>query len=133
LSYYHEAAAKNKKLLALLCAFKFLVWRLLVRASDCACMNAPDEIKEKKEELARAILHYLIKNQDAQDITKHIVKWWLFDQYQTKLVKEVLNKLAADGLVIAQQVSPSETLYKMNRRRRRQIMSLLQQSPKRSS
>ena len=91
-------------------------------------MNAPDEIKEKKEELvAREILRYLIANPDAQDIPKHIVKWWLFDRYQTKLVKEVLNKLAADGLVIAQEVSPSETLYKMNRRRRRKIISLLQQ------
>ena len=109
------------------------MWRLLVRATDCACMNAPDEIKEKKEELAREILRYLISNPDAQDISRHIVKWWLFDRYQTKLVKEVLNKLAADGLIIAQKVSPSETLYKMNRHRRRKIISLLQQRSKRSS
>ena len=97
------------------------------------CMNASDEIKEKKEELAREILRYLIANPDAQDIPKHIVKWWLFDRYQTKLVKEVLNKLAADGLVIAQKVSPSEILYKMNRSRSEEIRSLLQQRPKRSS
>jgi hypothetical protein len=114
-------------------ALSFLVWRLLVRTSNCACMNAPDEIKEKKEELAREILRYLIANPDAEDIPKHIVKWWLFDRYQTKLVKEVLNNLSADGLVIAQKVSPSETLYKMNRRRRRKIISLLQQRSKRSS
>ena len=90
-----------------------------------ACMNPPDQINAKKEELTREILRYLVKNPKAQDPLKHIVKWWLLDRYQTKLVEEVLNKLVADGLVIAQEVSPSQTLYKMNRRRRRRIISIL--------
>ncbi|HJP91146.1 MAG TPA: hypothetical protein VJ875_04270 [Pyrinomonadaceae bacterium] len=87
-------------------------------------MKPPDE---KKEELAKKILRYLLANPYAQDTLKHIVKWWLFDQYQTKLVEDVLNELEADGLVIAQDVSPSEKLYRMNRRRRKRITSIVQQ------
>jgi len=88
-------------------------------------MNRPDEINEKKQELTTKILKYLLANPNAQDTRRHIVKWWLFDQYQTKLVTEVLDKLEADGLVIAQQVSPSETLYKMNPLRRDEIQAMV--------
>jgi hypothetical protein len=43
------------------------------------------------------------------------------------MVKEVLDNLAADGLIIAQQGSDSQIHYKINRRRRKKIVSLLQQ------
>jgi hypothetical protein len=93
-------------------------------------MNPPDQMNDKKEELAAEILRYLIDHPNAQDTLKHIVTWWLLDrqiQHQTELVKEVLDKLVADGLVIAQEQSDSQTLYKINRRRRRKIISLLKQ------
>ena len=92
-------------------------------------MNRPDLMNEKKEELAEEILRYLIDHPNAQDTLKGIVTWWLLERtikHQTALVKEVLDKLVADGLVIAQRGSDSQTLYKINRRQRRKIISLLQ-------
>ena len=93
-------------------------------------MNRPDQISEKKEELAAEILQYLVDHPNAQDTLKGIVTWWLLERtikHQTAFVKEVLDNLVANGLVIAQQGSDSRTLYKINRRRRKTIISLLQQ------
>jgi hypothetical protein len=92
-------------------------------------MNRPNQMNEKKEELAEEILRYLIDHPNAQDTLKGIVTWWLLERTiknQTALVKEVLDKLVADGLVIAQQGSDSQILYKINRHRRRKIVSLIQ-------
>jgi len=93
-------------------------------------MNPPNQMKEKKEQLAEEILQYLIDHPNAQDTLKGIVSWWLLERtikHQIALVKEVLDRLVADGLVIAQQGSDSRTLYKINRRRRKTIISRLQQ------
>jgi hypothetical protein len=93
-------------------------------------MNRADQMNEKKEQLAEEILQYLIDHPNAQDTLKGIVTWWLLERtirHRTALVKEVLDKLVADGLVIAQQGSDFQTHYKMNRRRRKKIISLLQQ------
>ena len=92
-------------------------------------MNRPDQLNEKKEELAEEILRYLIDHPNAQDTLTGIVTWWLLEraiETQTGLVKEVLDRLVVDGLVIAQQGSDSQTHYKINRHRRRKIISLLQ-------
>jgi hypothetical protein len=85
-------------------------------------------MNEKKEQLAEEILQYLIDHPNAQDTLKGIVTWWLLERtirHRTALVKEVLDKLVADGLVIAQQGSDSQTHYKIDLRRRRKIISLL--------
>jgi hypothetical protein len=98
-----------------------------VRTIDCACMN---QIKEKKKLLRDEILRYLIAHPNAQDTVKGIVTWWFLERTikpRTALVEEVLKKLVADGLVIAHKGSDSQTRYKMNRRRRKEIISLLQQ------
>jgi hypothetical protein len=87
-------------------------------------------MNEKKQQLSEAILQYLIDHPNAQDTLTGIVTWWLLERtikHQTTLVKEVLDKLVADGLVIAQQGSYSQTHYKINRRRLKKIVSLLQQ------
>lgn len=92
-------------------------------------MNPPDQMNETKEQLAAEILQYLIDHPNAQDTLKGVVNWWLLERTikrRTALVKEVLDKLVADGLVIEQHGSDSQTLYKLNRRRRRKIISLLQ-------
>jgi hypothetical protein len=93
-------------------------------------MNRPDQMTEKKQQLGEEILQYLIDHPNAQDTLQGIVTWWLLERtikHRTALVKEVLNKLVADGLIIAQQGSDSQTHYKINRRRRKKIVSLLQQ------
>jgi hypothetical protein len=93
-------------------------------------MNRPDQMTEKKQQLGEEILQYLIDHPNAQDTLQGIVTWWLLERtikHRTALVKEVLNKLVVDGLIIAQQGSDSQTHYKINRRRRKKIVSLLQQ------
>ena len=92
-------------------------------------MNRPDEIDDNKVQLAHEILRYLIDNPNAQDTVEGITTWWLLVRtikHQTVLVKEALAMLVADGLVIAQQGSDSRTYYKLNLRRRKKIISLLQ-------
>jgi hypothetical protein len=87
-------------------------------------------MNEDQKQLSDEILRYLIDHPNAQDTFKGIVTWWLLERtikHQTGRVKEVLDKLVADGLIIAQQGSDSQTHYKINRRRRKKIISLLQQ------
>jgi len=92
-------------------------------------MKRLDQINDEKVELAHEILQYLIDNPNAQDTVEGITTWWLLVRtikHQTALVKEALAMLVADGLVIAQEGSDSRTYYKLNLRRRKRIVSLLQ-------
>lgn len=89
-----------------------------------------NQINEKKKQLRGEILQYLIDHPNAQDTVKGIVTWWFLERTikpRTALVEEVLEKLADDGLVIAHKGSDSQTRYKMNRKQRKKIISLLQQ------
>ena len=91
-------------------------------------MNRSDETNDKVQ-LAHEILHYLIDNPNAQDTVEGITTWWLLVRtikHQTVLVKEALAMLVADGLVIAHEGSDSRTYYKLNPRRRKKIISLLE-------
>ena len=93
-------------------------------------MNRPEPMSENKEEVAYEILQYLIDNPNATDTLEGIVTWWLLERtikYRIVLVKEALDMLVDDGLVIAHQGSDYRTHYKINLRRRKKINSLLQQ------
>ena len=95
-------------------------------------MNRFDQINEKKKQLRDEILEYLIDHPKAQDTVTGIVTWWFLERTikpRTALVEEVLKKLVADGLIIAHKGSDSQTRYKINRRQRKKIISLLQQRP----
>lgn len=97
---------------------------------NCACTNGPDQMNDKKVQLAYEILQYLIDNPNAQDTLEGIVSWWLLERaikHQTVLVKEALTTLLEGGLVIARQGSDSRTHYKINRRQRKKIILLLQE------
>ena len=92
-------------------------------------MKRLDQINETKVELAHEILQYLIDNPNAQDTVEGITTWWILVRTirrQTILVREALAMLVEDGLVIAQEGSDSRTYYKLNPRRRKKIVSLLQ-------
>jgi hypothetical protein len=89
-----------------------------------------NQINEKNNLLRDEILQYLIAHPNAQDTVKGIVTWWFLERTikpRTALVDEVLKKLVADGLMIAHKGSDSQTRYKMNRKQRKKIISLLQQ------
>jgi hypothetical protein len=89
-----------------------------------------NQISEKKKQLRDEILRYLIAHPNAQDTASGIATWWFLARTikpRTALVEAVLNKLVDSGLMIAHKGSDSQTLYKMNRGRRKDIISLLQQ------
>jgi len=94
------------------------------------CMKRLDQTNDRKVELAHEILQYLIDNPRAQDTVEGITTWWLLVRtikHQTVLVREALAMLVAEGLVIAHEGSDSRTYYKLNLRRRKKIISLLQE------
>ena len=99
----------------------------------CACMNRLDQINEKKKQLCDEILQYLVDHPKAQDTVTGIQTWWFLERTikpRRVLVEEVLNKLVDDGLMIARKGSDSQTRYKMNRKQRKKIISLLQKDPR---
>jgi hypothetical protein len=100
------------------------------RTISCACMNGPEHMNDEKVQVAYEILRYLIDNPEAEDTLDGIVTWWLLERtikQQTLSVREALAMLVADHLVIAQTGSDFQTYYKINRRQRKRIISLLQQ------
>ena len=83
-----------------------------------------------ENEVARDILAYLIDNPDAQDTLEGIIQWWLLEQkikYQTKLVKEALEELVKNGLILERKTENSRTRYQINRQKMEDIQTLLEQ------
>jgi hypothetical protein len=89
-------------------------------------------MNDESVQIAYEILRYLIDNPKAEDTLEGIVTWWLMERtikQQTLSVQGALAMLVADGLLIAQTGGDSRTYYKINRRQRKRIISLLQQKP----
>jgi hypothetical protein len=82
-------------------------------------MNGPDQIHNKKFQVAYEILRYLIKKPKAQDTVEGIIGWWLVPgpKYPESLVEKALKMLVDDGFVIAHKGRDSRTVYKLYRRR----------------
>jgi methyl-accepting chemotaxis protein len=76
-------------------------------------------------------LGYLVENPDAQDTLEGIVEWWLLDrkiQRGITQVKETLEKMIADGLIIERKGSDARVRYVINENRRDEIAELLKQA-----
>ena len=80
--------------------------------------------EDKRSNIARAILEYLLEHPDAQDTLAGIAEWWLPDE-KTKtrlaIVKDALDQLAGEGLVLERQGKDSQTHYRINGQRLQQI------------
>jgi hypothetical protein len=73
----------------------------------------------EKSHIARNVLAYLSGHRDARDTLEGIVEWWLVEQRiveQTAVVKDVLDELVADGLLLESKGADSRTFYYVNRR-----------------
>jgi hypothetical protein len=84
--------------------------------------------QSEKTKIAREILAYLAEHTDAQDTLEGIVEWWLLDQAiisWTKNVKEALEELVAERLVIERKARDGRIHYRVNRRKQREIRELL--------
>ena len=93
-------------------------------------LHGPARMNDEKVQIAYEILRYLIDNPKAEDTLEGIVTWWLMERtikQQTLSVKEALAMLVADRLLIAHTGGDSRTYYKINRRQRKRIISLLQE------
>ena len=81
-----------------------------------------------KADIARRVLAYLAEHQDAQDTLEGIVEWWLVKQRiveQTATVREALDELLAEGLLVSRAGRDSQTFYGLNRRRADEITTYL--------
>jgi hypothetical protein len=86
------------------------------------------EGKTGEPEIVLEILGYLVENPEAQDTFEGIVEWWLLERSinrETRKVKEALADLIAKGLVLEQKGSDLRWRYQINRRKLRQIRTLL--------
>lgn len=83
--------------------------------------------------MAYEILAYLAKNPDAQDTLEGIVEWWLLEQRlkkQIRNVRDALDELVKNGLLVERQGKDSRLHYKINRRKYRKIQKLIENKPK---
>ena len=82
------------------------------------------QMKNKKVQVAYAILRYLIKHPDAQDTLEHIVGWWFLElniKYPKDLVKEALDMMVEHGIVIENERTDSRKVYKLYRPQRKKL------------
>jgi hypothetical protein len=82
----------------------------------------------KRSIVARAILDYLRKHPDAQDTVDGITEWWLPEEKiksGAAIVREALNGLVEEGLVLERKGKDSQIHYRINRRKAKEIAALL--------
>lgn len=85
-----------------------------------------------KERVARRVLEYLAERPDAQDTLEGIVEWWLVKQRiaeQTAAVREALEELVSEGLLVSRADSSARTFYSLNRLRAEDISTYLKTRP----
>lgn len=84
----------------------------------------------EKEEIARAILGYLLRNPKAQDTLPGIIEWWLLDHQirtRTAEIRSVVDELVAEKLVLKQKGTDLQHHYRINPRRQRRIAALIEE------
>ncbi len=84
----------------------------------------------EKSQISSEILVYLIKHPDAQDTLDGILQWWILEReikYQTKLVKEAIKELVANGFVLEHKSRDSHNHYRINRSKYGEIKALFKQ------
>lgn len=84
---------------------------------------------QRKEEIAREILQYLINNPHAEDSLEGIARWWLQRMRIERTVDEVresLEILLDRGLILARRGKAGPARYLINREKRREITQFLE-------
>ncbi|CAB1080685.1 hypothetical protein D1AOALGA4SA_8364 [Olavius algarvensis Delta 1 endosymbiont] len=76
------------------------------------------------------ILAYLADHPDADDTIEGIAQWWLLEQrirQQIPVVEKALAVLVEKGFVLKQSGSNGRTRFRINRRKRKEIETYLEQ------
>lgn len=82
----------------------------------------------RRSQIARAILNYLREHPDAQDTLAGIAEWWLPEEkIKTRIVvvREALTQLVDEGLVLERTGKDSQTHYRINGDRLKEIGKLV--------
>jgi len=83
-----------------------------------------------KSQIGYQILAYLAEHPEAQDTLEGIVEWWLLERqikFQTARVKEALSELVAKGLIFEKKGSDSQTHYRINQVKSKEIQEFFKQ------
>lgn len=76
-----------------------------------------EQNRYNQSELELEILRYLAEHPDAQDTFKGIIDWWLLKKgisFSRNEVRDALNSLIDEGLLLKFQTHDSHTHYKIN-------------------
>ena len=82
----------------------------------------------EKAPITHRILSHLVEHPNAQDTLEGIVEWWLLEQeikFQTEKVKEALGELVEKGLVLECKGNNSQTHYRINQSRDKEIKEFI--------
>jgi hypothetical protein len=80
--------------------------------------------------MIRHILHYLTEHPDAKDTIQGILRWWLPKnpvQRREEEVREAVDGLVARGWVTKRQITPSRSIYGMNKEKLEEIKVFLRE------
>jgi hypothetical protein len=81
--------------------------------------------------LIRHILQYLMAHPEAKDTLRGILQWWLpgdFGAWEAGEVQEALDALVTRGWLTWRDLTPSHSLYGMNREKLEEIERFLRES-----
>ena len=78
--------------------------------------------------ITQDILSYLLEHPAAEDTIEGIAEWWLLEEKikrRTNQVQEVLDELAREGLIIANESKDSKIRYRINKLKEKKIRAML--------
>ena len=84
------------------------------------------------EQISGEILKYLAEHPGAQDTVEGVTEWWIYQQRiesHAAQVEQALADLVARGLLLERKARDARFHYRLNRRRMREITSLLKREP----
>lgn len=87
-----------------------------------------------ESQVAYGVLSYLAEHPDAQDTLEGIMEWWLLEQrikQETQRIEEALDELVTKGLILERKSKSSQTYYRINRGKYKEIRALLKSRSKR--
>ncbi len=82
----------------------------------------------RRSHIAQAILDYLLEHPDAQDTLAGIAEWWLPEEEKVRrlaIVKEALDHLVAEALILERRGKDLQTHYRINGQRLKEIERLV--------
>lgn len=75
--------------------------------------------KERPDHLqavVQRVLRYLVAHPDAKDTAEGIGRWWVGEDLPGKSVREALDLLVSEGLLVKREAPSVETIYGLNKK-----------------